>query len=78
MCSSDLAETGNTAVIAYQEGEARRAFLIGYDRSVPRLRQANRCTGCGQCNPHCPQGIDIPAKLQEIDRFVEALKQETL
>ena len=49
--------------------EARRAFLIGYDRSVPRLRQ---------CNPHCPQGIDIPAKLQEIDRFVEALKQETL
>lgn len=34
--------------------------------------------GCGQCNPHCPQGIDIPAKLQEIDRFVEALKQETL
>ena len=29
-------------------------------------------------NPHCPQGIDIPAKLQEIDRFVEALKQETL
>lgn len=58
--------------------EARRAFLIGYDRSVPRLRQANRCTGWGQCNPHCPQGIDIPAKLQEIDRFVEALKQETL
>ena len=58
--------------------ETRRAFLIGYDRSVPRLRQANRCTGCGQCNPHCPQGIDIPAKLQEIDRFVEALKQETL
>ena len=44
----------------------------------PRLRQANRCSGCGQCNPHCPQGIDIPAKLQEIDRFVEALKQETL
>ena len=58
--------------------EARRAFLIGYDRSVPRLRQATRCTGCGLCNPHCPLCIDIPAKLQEIDRFVEALKQETL
>ncbi|MBO5660080.1 MAG: aldo/keto reductase, partial [Bacteroidaceae bacterium] len=23
--------------------KARRAFLVGYDRSVPRLRQANRC-----------------------------------
>jgi len=58
--------------------EARRAFLIGYDRSVPKLRQASHCTGCNQCNPHCPQGIDIPKKLQEIDQFVEKLKQETL
>lgn len=24
--------------------EARRAFLIGYDRSVPKLRQASHCT----------------------------------
>ena len=31
-----------------------------------------------QCNPHCPQGIDIPKELQRIDRFVEQLKQETL
>jgi len=58
--------------------EARRAFLIGYDRSVPKLRQASHCTGCNQCNPHCPQGIDIPKKLQEIDLFVENLKQERL
>ena len=58
--------------------EARRAFLVGYDRSVPKLRQANHCTGCNQCNPHCPQGIDIPKKLQEIDLFVENLKQERL
>ena len=58
--------------------EARRAFLIGYDRSVPKLRQASHCTGCDQCNPHCPQSIDIPKKLQEIDRFVENLKQERL
>ncbi|MDR3118293.1 MAG: aldo/keto reductase, partial [Mediterranea sp.] len=26
--------------------EARRAFLIGYDRAVPPLRQANHCTEC--------------------------------
>ena len=56
----------------------RRAFLIGYDRSVPRLRQADHCTGCGQCNPHCPQSIDIPKELHRIDAFVEQLKQETL
>lgn len=55
--------------------EARRAFLVGYDRSVPKLRQADHCIGCGQCAPHCPQGIDIPHALHRIDGFVELLKQ---
>ncbi len=55
--------------------EARRAFLIGYDRSVPRLRQADHCIGCRQCVHHCPQSIDIPAQMRRIDRFVEDLKQ---
>ena len=57
---------------------ARRAYLIGYDRSVPKLRQANHCIGCNQCSPHCPQRIDIPAELHRIDHFVERLKQQTL
>lgn len=57
---------------------ARRAFLIGYDRSVPRLRQANHCIGCNQCAPHCPQSINIPKEMQRIDHFVEQLKQGTL
>lgn len=58
--------------------KARRAFLIGYDRSVPKLRQANHCTGCNQCSSHCPQGIDIPKELRRIDQYIEQLKQETL
>lgn len=56
--------------------EARRAFLIGYDRSVPKLRQASHCIGCNQCSPHCPQRIDIPKQLHRIDAYVEHLKQE--
>lgn len=58
--------------------KARRAFLVGYDRSVPRLRQASHCIGCHQCEPHCPQSIKIPDEMQRIDRFVEQLKQGTL
>lgn len=58
--------------------KARRAFLIGYDRSVPRLRQANHCVGCDQCNPHCPQNIDIPKELLRIDKYTEQLKQNLL
>lgn len=56
-------------------GKARRAFLIGYDRSVPRLRQANHCIGCRKCVEHCPQTIDIPLEMQKIDRFVENLRR---
>ena len=68
---------GNVPASSQDENysKARRAFLIGYDRSVPRLRQADRCIGCNQCAPHCPQGINIPAQMQRIDRFVEDLKR---
>lgn len=55
--------------------KARRIFLIGYDRSVPRLRQADHCIGCNQCTFHCPQSIDIPSEMKRIDHFVEDLKQ---
>ena len=58
--------------------EARRAFLVGYDRSVPKLRQADHCIGCNHCSRHCPQRINIPRQLQRIDEFVEKLKQGTL
>ena len=55
---------------------ARRAFLVGYDRAVPKLRQANHCIGCKKCVEHCPQGIDIPAEMQRIDSYVEQLKRD--
>lgn len=55
--------------------KARKAFLVGYDRNVPRLRQANHCIGCNQCMPHCPQRIEIPKEMDRIDKFAEQLKQ---
>jgi predicted aldo/keto reductase-like oxidoreductase len=58
--------------------EMRRQYLIGLDRAVPKLRQADHCIGCGQCEPHCPQNIHIPRELQRISDFVEALKQDKL
>lgn len=61
-----------------QYRKARRAFLVGYDRSVPKLRQASHCIGCNQCAPHCPQSIDIPAELHRIDSFVDELKRHNV
>ena len=69
---------GNVSSSSQDENyhKARRAFLVGYDRSVPKLRQASHCVGCKQCNPHCPQRIDIPREMRRIDKYVEDLKQE--
>ncbi len=69
---------GNIPESAQDENyrRARRAFLAGYARSVPELRQASHCTGCNRCSPHCPQRIDIPGELHRIDAYVERLKQQ--
>ena len=55
--------------------QSRRAFLVGYDRAVPKLRQAVHCIACNKCVHHCPQGLDIPALMQRVDEYVEFLKQ---
>ena len=55
--------------------QLRRNYLIGLDRAVPRMRQADHCVGCGQCEPHCPQNILIVRELRKISDFVEDLKQ---
>ncbi len=57
-----------------QYAQARRRFLVGYDRAVPSVRQANHCISCGLCEPHCPQGIEIPNEMTRIDKYVEKLK----
>ncbi len=54
--------------------KARRAFLLGYDRSVPRLRQAHHCIECEQCKPKCPQSINIPIEMRRVDAYAEKLR----
>lgn len=55
--------------------KARRAYLVSYDRAVPKLRQADRCIGCNTCVEHCPQHIRIPQELHKIARYIENLKR---
>ncbi len=69
----NLVHTGQEHDSAYKR--ARRAYLVGYDRSVPKLRQASHCIGCGQCKEHCPQSINIPGEMKRINEYTEELRK---
>lgn len=71
ICLSE--ELLNTDGSAYQR--AKKRWLVGYDKKVERMRQADHCIGCNKCIPHCPQRINIPQEMQKIDALVESLKQ---
>ena len=58
--------------------ENRRKYLIDIDRIIPRERQPDHCIQCGQCVPHCPQGIKIPQELFRISRLIDELKRNQL
>ena len=61
---------------AADHSKHRRQFLKNYDAAIPHLRQAEHCIGCGRCLSHCPQRIDIPNRLAEMDEFVANLRKE--
>lgn len=73
--ADDIDEKTSSEMRAYRK--ARKAFLVGYDRSVPKLRQADHCIGCNHCVSHCPQTINIPEEMRRIDQYVETLKRNS-
>ncbi len=53
---------------------AREVFLMGYDKSVPRLAQADKCVACGKCQKECPQSINIPRWMKRITKYTDQLR----
>jgi predicted aldo/keto reductase-like oxidoreductase len=54
---------------------ARRAFLVGFDRNIPKERQFDHCIGCSLCIRKCPQSISIPETMERIDRLAEQVRR---
>ena len=71
-CLDDEQVPGGARDADYEK--ARRAYLVEYARSIPELRQTERCTGCGVCLKHCPQMIPIPDEMARLGKFVENLR----
>lgn len=56
--------------------KARHEFLYGADGSMPKLKMAEQCVGCGHCMPHCPQNIKIPDMMKRVLTYMADLKKE--
>ncbi|MCQ2180881.1 MAG: aldo/keto reductase [Bacteroidales bacterium] len=54
---------------------ARRKYLMDYDSSVEKVRQADHCITCGKCRKACPQRIRIPDELRRIDEYIEKVRR---
>lgn len=42
-------------------------------RSCEEDRLPASCIGCGACAEHCPQKIEIPSRMGDIDQAIKAL-----
>lgn len=51
--------------------------LAFYEKALPEpLRRADHCTGCGRCEPHCPQMIKVSEEIAAVDAWIDELKTE--
>ena len=54
-----------------------KRILSSYNKFIPEpMRRAEHCTGCGRCNPHCPQQINVSEEVYKISQLMEAVKDE--
>lgn len=45
----------------------KKAFLVAYNNSIKKEERADHCTGCGKCVEICPQRIDIPTMMIQVE-----------
>ncbi|MFO7969109.1 MAG: aldo/keto reductase [Candidatus Izemoplasmatales bacterium] len=59
----------------YAISKYARAFINEYEK-LGKEKLAENCISCGECLDHCPQSIDIPKRLAEIDKLYHKLKEK--
>lgn len=71
----DIPENFHYYNLMYIEGK-KRDVRFNFARDVGMQKDpgfATRCIGCGKCEKHCPQHINIIEKLKEADRHLRPL-----
>jgi predicted aldo/keto reductase-like oxidoreductase len=75
LCNQCLSHCGQRVPIADILRYERYARDYGEAERAKRLyaqldKQGNACIACGTCLPHCPQGLNIPAKVADAHRIL--------
>lgn len=50
-------------------------FLDRLNR-IPRLAQADRCISCQKCLSQCPEQVDIPRALHQMESLIQKVKDD--
>ena len=50
-------------------------FISGLNR-IPRLAQADRCISCQRCLSQCPQQVNIPQALHQMEALIQKVKDD--
>jgi predicted aldo/keto reductase-like oxidoreductase len=59
----------------YAISKFERAFIKEYE-DLGKEKLAENCIACGECLDKCPQSIDIPKRMEEIDKIYHELKKK--
>ena len=55
----------------------KKTFLASYNNNIRKNEQADHCTGCNKCVDICPQKLEIPALMEQIEEMVNTAKGKT-
>lgn len=57
--------------------QANRNFMFVYNyNALEESTRADKCIECGLCSRNCPQGLDIPKLLKEVQKEVENVEKK--
>lgn len=50
-------------------------FVYNY-KALDESTRADKCISCNLCNKNCPQSLDIPNLLKEVDKTVKEVEKK--
>jgi len=71
-CDGCSANINIPAVLeVYNKYKTDGSWALNEMKTVDSEGKAEDCIACGECSVHCPQGIDIPAIMQELKQLMK-------